>query len=185
MKKIKILVIAVLMCFIIWSTQNIFSYDLDEVVVVWDWSKWKKTGITTPPTTINPSDVKINIPNQQNQQNQQNTETDDCAWWIKLNTNMPFVGNCIHTNENAGAWAVTPINAFPKLIGDLMSLLMTIILLMSFIMIIWSWVLMTMSWSDTSKYTKWINLLKRVATWMALLWASWVILKVINPNFFV
>ena len=109
--------------------------------------------------------------------------------WIKLNTNIPFIGNCIKTykasptekDENA----TTPINAFPKLIGALMSLLMTIILLMSFIMIIWSWVLMTMSWADTSNYTKWFNLLKRVATWMALLWASWVILKVINPNFFI
>ncbi len=108
---------------------------------------------------------------------------------IQLNTNMPFVGNCIVTYNSTwdANWnrVVTPINAFPTLIGALMSLLMTIILLMSFIMIIWSWVLMTMSWSDTSKYTKWINLLKRVATWMALLWASWVILKVINPNFFV
>ena len=106
------------------------------------------------------------------------------CFWIKLNTNIPFIGNCIQTRK-CWSWATTPVNAFPKLIWSLMSLLMTIILLMSFIMIIWSWVLMTMSWADTSKYTKWINLLKRVATWMALLWASWVILKVINPNFFV
>jgi hypothetical protein len=66
-----------------------------------------------------------------------------------------------------------------------MNLLMTIILIMSLLMIVWSWVLMTMSWMDASKYTSWVNLLKRVATGMALLGASWVILKVINPNFFV
>ena len=108
---------------------------------------------------------------------------------IQLNTNIPFIGNCIVTyNSKADAnWdrVVTPVNAFPTLIGALMNLLMTVILIMSLLMIVWSWVLMTMSWVDASKYTKWVNLLKRVAIWMALLGASWVILKVINPNFFI
>jgi len=109
--------------------------------------------------------------------------TTDCKG-VKLNTNMPFIGNCINVDSK---WEkeVTPINAFPVLIWALMNLLMTIILIMSLLMIVWSWVLMTMSWMDASKYTSWVNLLKRVATGMALLGASWVILKVINPNFFV
>ena len=109
--------------------------------------------------------------------------------WISLNTNMPFIGNCIqtydsHADEN---WdrVVTPVNAFPTLIWALMNLLMTIILIMSLLMIVWSWVLMTMGWMDSSRYTNWIKLLTRVVQGMALLGASWVILKVINPNFFV
>ena len=113
------------------------------------------------------------------------TPTKSECKWIKLNTDIPFIGNCITTFENSGNGKVTPINAFPTLIGALMNLLMTVILIMSLLMIVWSWVLMTMSWVDASKYTKWVNLLKRVATWMALLGASWVILKVINPNFFI
>lgn len=104
---------------------------------------------------------------------------------IKLNTNMPFIGNCIVTDEKWAKDAITPVNAFPVLIWSLMNLVMTIILIMSLLMIVWSWVLMTMGWADASKYTSWVNLLKRVATGMALLGASWVILKVINPNFFV
>ena len=109
--------------------------------------------------------------------------------WISLNTNMPFVGNCIQTYESKSNknWdrVVTPINAFPVLIWSLMNLLMTIILIMSLLMIVRSWVLMTMGWMDAGKYTKWVQLLTRVVKGMALLGASWVILKVINPNFFV
>jgi hypothetical protein len=110
-------------------------------------------------------------------------EEDDCKDWIRLNTNVPFVGNCIHTKEGS-ADSVTPINAFPKLIGALMNLLMTVILIMSLLMIVYAGILLTMSWADSSKYNEGVNKLQKVAIWMALLWASWVILKLINPNFF-
>ncbi len=177
MKKIYFLFVAIIWAILAIPTIT-FAGEIDEVVVIWDKSKWKRPSLTpTPDTTINPT---IKIPNQPTAK-----ETDDCEWWIRLNTNMPFLGNCIHTSENAGEWAITPINAFPTLVGTLMNLLMTIILLMSLIMIIRSWVLMAMSWANVGKYSDWVNLLKRVATWMALLGASWAILKVINPNFFV
>ena len=108
---------------------------------------------------------------------------------IKLNTNFPFIWDCIvtynsKTDEN---WdkIVTPVDAFPKLIWALMNLLMTVILIMSLLMIVYSWVLMTTGWYSTNNYTKGLWMLFHVAKWMALLWASWVILKVINPNFFV
>ena len=122
-----------------------------------------------------------------------NPQPTEGAWeeckWIKLNTNVPFLWKCIvtHSSSTDDGWkeVITPINAFPKLIWSLMNLLMTVILIMSLLMIVWSWVLITMSWVDSSKYSDWVNLLKRIATWMALLGASWVILKVINPNFFV
>ena len=110
---------------------------------------------------------------------------DDCKDWIKLNTDVPFIGKCIHTNEKTSKDAVTPVNAFPKLMWALMNLLMTVILIMSLLMIVYSWVLMTTGWYSTNNYTKGLWMLSQVAKWMALLWASWVILKVINPNFFV
>lgn len=115
--------------------------------------------------------------------------TQKCKW-IKLNTNFPFIWDCIQTFDYSGTnedWTskTTPINAFPKLMWALMNLLMTVILIMSLLMIVYSWVLMTTWWYSTSNYTKGIWLLSQVAKWMALLWASWVILKVINPNFFV
>ena len=110
---------------------------------------------------------------------------DDCKDWIKLNTDVPFIGKCIHTNKATNKDAVTPVNAFPKLMWALMNLLMTVILIMSLLMIVYSWVLMTTWWYSTNNYSKGIWMLWHVAQWMALLWASWVILKVINPNFFV
>ena len=109
--------------------------------------------------------------------------------WIKLNTDFPFIWNCIKTYKAAPTEkdenATTPVNVFPKLVEALMNLLMTVILIMSLLMIVVSWILIASSWGDSWKYSDWIKILKKVAVWMALLWASWVILKVINPNFFV
>ena len=108
---------------------------------------------------------------------------------ITLNTDFPFIWNCIITYNSTwdANWnrVVTPVNVFPKLIEALMNLLMTVILIMSLLMIVVSWILIASSWGDSWKYSDWIKILKKVAVWMALLWASWVILKVINPNFFV
>jgi hypothetical protein len=33
-------------------------------------------------------------------------------------------------------------------------------------------------------FDKWKKLVIKVAIWIALLWASWIILHLINPNFF-
>ena len=111
------------------------------------------------------------------------TSTTKCEW-IQLNTNVPFVWNCIEIKE-AGSkdGATTPVNAFPKLMGAMMNLMMTIILIMSLLLIVYAGVLMTMEWS-VSKQGEGMSIIKKVAAGMALLWASWVILKIINPNFF-
>ena len=102
------------------------------------------------------------------------------CYWIKLNTKVPFVWNCI---SFTGVNATTPINAFPKLMWAMMNLMMTVIMVMSLLLIVYAGVLMTMEWS-VSKQGEGMSIIKKVATWMALLWASWVILKLINPHFF-
>lgn len=101
---------------------------------------------------------------------------------IKLNTKVPFIGNCIGTTTNA---TTTQLNAFPHLMGGLMKLVMVIILVMSLLMIVVAGVMMTTGGFEKSNYSKGMDLIKKVAYGLALLGASGVILKLINPNFFV
>ena len=99
---------------------------------------------------------------------------------IKLNTNFPFVGSCIGFE-----WGKTnQINVFPKMIKSLMKLIISVIMLMSLIIIIIAGVMVTSSGYDSGNYKKGLDLINKVATGLALLGASGVILKLINPNFF-
>ena len=99
---------------------------------------------------------------------------------IKLNTNFPFVGSCIGFE-----WGGTnQINVFPKMVKSLMKLIISIIMLMSLIIIIIAGVMVTSSGYDSGNYKKGLDLINKVATGLALLGASGVILKLINPNFF-
>ncbi len=103
---------------------------------------------------------------------------------IKLNTDVPFVGNCIETTKQTKEGSTTQINAFPKLMWAMMRLLMMVILIMSVLMIIAGGVLLTMKGS-VKQVEDGMALIQKVAVGMALLGASGVILKLINPNFFV
>lgn len=102
--------------------------------------------------------------------------------WIKLNTDVPFIGNCIETTNKENA--TTQLNAFPRLMGAMMKLIMMTILIMSFLMIVAGGVLLTMKGS-VKQVEDGMALIQKVAIGMALLGASGVILKLINPNFFV
>jgi len=61
---------------------------------------------------------------------------------IQLNTNVPFVGNCIEYSNDSGPAAnanttrVNVMNAFPRLMRALMNIVFTVILIGSFLMII-------------------------------------------------
>lgn len=66
-----------------------------------------------------------------------------------------------------------------------MKLIMTIIMVMAILMIVAAGVMMTTGGYDKGNYSKGLEILKKVAVGMALLGASGVILKLINPNFFV
>ena len=58
-------------------------------------------------------------------------------------------------------------------------------MIMSLLMIVIGGVLMTTGGREKSNYSKGMDMIKKVAYGMALLGASGVILKLINPNFFV
>ena len=106
-------------------------------------------------------------------------KADDNKWWkcdwIKLNTKFPIIWNCIETKGN-----INPTNAFPTMLWAITKIIMSIILVVCFIMIIWAGILWA---SDNPKDAK--PLFKKVAITLLLLWLSWVILKLVNPNFFV
>lgn len=96
--------------------------------------------------------------------------------WIELNTNVPFIRKCLE-KENADT-------AFPKLMGWLSKIVITFTLVIAFLMVVAGWVLITMSWADQSNFSKWKELIIKVIVWIVLLGSSWVILYMINPNFF-
>lgn len=105
---------------------------------------------------------------------------------IKLNTNVPFIGNCIEysndqwANTNENTTRVNIMNAFPILMGSLSRIMLTIILIGSFLMIVVWGVMMT----NPEQFWDGKKIIKNVIIAIALLWLSWIILNAINPNFF-
>ncbi len=134
-------------------------------------------------------------------------EKDVCCG-IKLNTKVPFIGNCIEFAKNCkddkcpnsgyqcvnwkcrvvkndpSQTVVDQEEAFPILMWWLVKILVTIIILAGFIGILAGGVMISAAWSDDQKAAKWRKLIINVAIAIAILWASWVILRLINPNFF-
>lgn len=114
----------------------------------------------------------------------------DCKCGIKLNTSVPFIWNCIQiaredtTNNDTNTTIVTKQNAFPVLMWALSKIVVTAILVFSFVLIIVAGVMMASSGGDSGRFSDGKKLIWKVIVWLALLWASWVILKLINPSFF-
>ena len=101
-----------------------------------------------------------------------------CPNWccgIKLNTNFPIIWNCIETKSDEA----NPTNAFPYMMWALTKIIMSLIMVVCFILVIVSGIMR--AWD---KPKEWKELLKKVAITILLLWFSWVILRLINPNFF-
>ena len=121
---------------------------------------------------------------EQQQQQQQQQQTKECKDWccgIKLNTNFPGVWTCISFGKNGNT---NPTNVFQKTIWTFTKLIMSIILVVCFVMIIIAWIMRAWAWEDSSQKTKAKKLIERVAITILLIWFSWVILRIINPNFF-
>lgn len=95
---------------------------------------------------------------------------DECDW-IKLNTKIPFLWDCIEANDAT--------SAFPKVIWALTKMVMSIILIVCFICVIIAWIMIS-SWN----VSWWKKLIIRVAWTIWLIWTSGAILRLINPNFF-
>lgn len=116
----------------------------------------------------------------------------DPAQWccgIELNTVVPFIGDCIEMNgwtSDGNTTRVNPVNAFPRLMWWLSRILLTVILVFSFVMVIVWWVMIITWWIKWQEwnFTTWKKYIRQVVIWLILLWASWIILRLINPNFF-
>lgn len=106
---------------------------------------------------------------------------------ISLNTNVPFVGNCISLTKSSSpnTTSITdPTNAFPRLLAGLTKLVMTVVLIFCFMAIIAGGVLISMGGASEEQAKKGKDLIRHVVIALALLGASGVILRVINPSFF-
>lgn len=106
---------------------------------------------------------------------------------VELNTNVPFVGKCIRLWNQASSSetnTVTETTAFPRLMWWLTKILTTIILLVSFGWIIVGGVMIASSGGDSGRAKTGKELIGKIIMAIAILWASGIILHLINPNFF-
>ena len=108
--------------------------------------------------------------------------------WIQLNMSIPFIWDCIENESDLSEWTgstvVNSITAFPILMQWMMKLVMSLILVVSFLLVIVSGLMMTAWAFKSTSFDKWKTLIKNVIISLILLWLSWLILKLINPNFF-
>ncbi|MFA7718146.1 MAG: pilin [Candidatus Absconditabacterales bacterium] len=107
---------------------------------------------------------------------------DDVCCGIKLNTKIPFIGNCIENTTQGGT--MDEGSAFPILITALMKILITAILIVSFILIIIGGVMIATGGASPENVTTGKKMIKNVIIGLAILGAIGVILRLINPNFF-
>ena len=135
-------------------------------------------------------------------------EPDVCCG-IQLNTKVPFIGDCIELTKKCidgtcpnwykcdeksnkcrvektdpNQTVIDEAEAFPTLMGWLIRILVTIIMLWSFMAILAGGVMISAAWSDEQRATKGKKLIIDVVIALAILGASGVILRLINPNFF-
>lgn len=108
----------------------------------------------------------------------------DVCCGVKLNTNVPFVGDCIENKDENPNSNVTEENAFPVLMSSLTKMLVTIILIVSFVLIVVWGIMIASAWANQSNASAGKKLIMKVVIGIALLGASGVILRLINPNFF-
>ena len=94
--------------------------------------------------------------------------------WVKLNTCFPIIWDCIWDDDGEDS-----TNVFPTMIWALTTIITSLILVVCFILVIYAGILWA---SDKPKEAK--PILQKVAITILVLWFSWVILKLINPNFF-
>lgn len=136
------------------------------------------------------SDTQNNQTNGWGTKDCTDTYAGECKCGIKLNTSIPFIGNCIKfgSSNSAGNWwnttTVNQLNAFPILIGWLSRILLTVILVVAFMTVVVGGVMMSASGYDPSLYGKGKKLIRGVVISIAVIWAAGVILRLINPNFF-
>ena len=102
-------------------------------------------------------------------------------WVIRLNTNVPFVGRCIikkvdGQDANLSTWV-------PKLLQALIRITMTVVVVAWFLgILVWGFMITWAGAFGTAEQGK--KIILGVIVWLILLWASWIILSLVNPDFF-
>lgn len=109
---------------------------------------------------------------------------DDVCCGVKLNTAVPFIGNCIETKTDNPESTLTEETAFPVLMSSLTKILVTVILIVSFVLIVVWGIMIASAWANPANASAGKKLIMKVVIGIALLGASGVILRLINPNFF-
>lgn len=112
-----------------------------------------------------------------------------CCEGILLNTDVPYIGQCIVFRKNtstqsAAGLIIDETTAFPVLMWWLNRLLVSIILLVGFIGILIGWIMISASWAKEDWARSGRKIIGNIITALALLGASGVILRLINPHFF-
>lgn len=173
---------------------NVVASDIIQIRYTWANAWWTTTTATCDPwetsVTIKGVSTCVCDPSYQ-----VNGKYQCCG--IKLLTSVPFIGKCItmlSDDELMALWAKATANpdaltvsedtAFPRLMLWLTKILVTVILLASFIAIIVAGVMMAASGSGEEWYSNGKKLIGSIIAALALLGASGVILRLINPNFF-
>lgn len=105
-------------------------------------------------------------------------------WYIELNTNIPFIGQCIKKIADPDPNEPTAGNAFGRLLGWLMRIAMTAVVIIAFLAILVAGVMIAAGGVKAEWLTSGKWLIVKVILGLLLLWASGIILNLINPNFF-
>lgn len=110
-----------------------------------------------------------------------------CPWddkdYIILNTNVPFVWRCIKKEFDEWSGDTNASNVFPKLMAYMIRIMMTVLVVWWFLWIL-VWGFMIASNGAFGSKQTWVKLILGVIAGLILLWASGIILNLINPNFF-
>ncbi len=108
---------------------------------------------------------------------------------IYLNTKIPFIGQCIlkrtWSDTDISQTSIPDLNtAFPRLLSGMSRLIQSLILIAAFVAIVIAGFMISAGGMSEWSATKGKNIIKWVIIALILLWASWIILNLINPNFF-
>jgi hypothetical protein len=103
--------------------------------------------------------------------------------YIILNTNVPFVGRCIKKEFNEWGEETNVSNVFPKLMANMIRIVMVILVVWWFLWILVWGFMIAANWAFGTKQTG-VKLILGIIAGLILLWASGILLNLINPNFF-
>lgn len=107
--------------------------------------------------------------------------------YIELNTYIPFIGKEICKSTSAEVTAdgkTTLTNAFPKLMGGLMRIVMVTVMIVGFLGVLVWWFMIAaggIRWDRVSKGKEYIVM---VIAGLLLVGISGIVLNLINPSFF-